>query len=129
LVIAVGVVIAAWRLLPLVTGPWLPSGAVRLHIATEPPNMNTACAAAQLAPARVTAADGELVLVAVETGEPIEVVWPSGFGAWQEPGGAVVADPWGSIVGREGDVLRHLGGGMGSDDAFHICPFGIPTQH
>ena len=28
----------------------------------------------------------------------------------------------------EGDVLDGLGGGLGQDDAFHICPFGIVTE-
>ncbi len=56
------------------------------------------------------------------------VVWPAGFGAWRGDGGAVLADPWGGIVGREGDIVEGLGGGAGNDSAFHICPFGIPTR-
>jgi hypothetical protein len=116
------------RVLPLLTGPSMPAGATRLHIATEAPNLSTACMAALLAPARVATSGDELVLVAVESGQPIEVVWPAGFGAWRVGGQGVVADPWGSIVGREGDVLDSLSGGLGVDDVFHICPFGIVTR-
>lgn len=47
--------------------------------------------------------------------------------AWRVGGRSVVADPWGNIVGRDGDVLEGLGGGSGADDVFHICPFGIKT--
>jgi hypothetical protein len=55
----------------------------------------------------------------------MRVVWPSGFAAWRVGGRSVVADPWGNVVGRDGDVLDSLGGGLGVDDAFLICPFGI----
>ena len=44
----------------------------------------------------------ELTLVSAESGETVRVVWPAGFGAWRIDGQAVVADPWGSVVGREG---------------------------
>jgi hypothetical protein len=130
-VLAVAMVVlaaAAWRVLPVFTGPALPAGATGLRIATERPNLTMGCAAALLSPARVTTSGDDLVLVTVESGEPVAVVWPAGFGAWRADGQAVIADPWGNIVGREGDVLEWLGGGMGLDDAFHICPFGIPTE-
>ena len=110
------------------TGPFLPTGATRLHIATEAPNLTLGCAAALLVPVRVATAGDELTLVSVGSGEPQRVVWPSGFGAWRSGGRAVVADQWGRVVGREGDVLDGLGGGTGADDVFHICPFGIPTR-
>src|SRR6185369_1267464 len=102
--------------------------ATRLHIATERPNINLGCATALLAPVRVATSGDELTLVSVESGSTIDVVWPSGFGAWRVGGTSVVADPWGSVVGREGDVLDSLGGGTGVDDAFHICPLGIVTR-
>jgi hypothetical protein len=116
------------RVLPLFTGPALPAGATRLHITTEPPNLNLGCAAALLAPARLAVAGDELTLVSAESGDTLHVVWPAGFGAWRVDGRAVLADPWGSIVGEDGDVLDSLGGGLGLEDDFHICPFGIVTK-
>jgi hypothetical protein len=116
------------RVLPLFTGPALPAGATRLHITTEPPNLNTACALALLSPARIAVTGDELILVSVESGDTMRVVWPAGFAAWRVDGRAVLADPWGSVVGRDGDVLDGLGGGLGLEDDFHICPFGIVTR-
>jgi hypothetical protein len=114
------------RVLPLFTGPALPAGATRLHITTDRPNLSFGCGGALLSPARVATSGDELILISVESGDPIRVVWPSGFAAWRVDGRAVLADPWGSVVGREGDVLDSLGGGTG-DDAFDVCPYGIPT--
>lgn len=120
--------VAALRVLPIVTGPALPEGAVRLHITTEGPNLSFGCAAAMLAPGRLTSSGDDLVLVSAETGDPMKVVWPSGFAAWRLDGRSVLADPWGSVVGWDGDILDTLGGGGGADDAFHVCPFGIVTR-
>jgi hypothetical protein len=130
-VAATGVIVLALVALGiarLVTGPGLPVGAQRLHIVTAAPNLTAGCAAALLAPVRVSTEGEELVLVSVESGETVRVVWPAGFGAWRIDGRAVVADVWGSVVGREGDVLDSLGGGEGPDGAFLICPYGIVTE-
>jgi hypothetical protein len=120
--------VVALRVAPLFTGPALPFGASRLQLATANPNVSLGCATAALSPVRVSTSGTELVLVSVESGEPVRGVWPAGFAAWRVDGRAVVADPWGSVVGRDGDVLDSLGGGLGTDDAFYICPFGIVTR-
>ena len=83
---AVAVIILAvvvWRLLPLWTGPSLPQGATRLHIATQDPNFSMGCATALLAPVRVTTSGKDLILVTVESANPVPVVWPAGFAAWR----------------------------------------------
>ncbi len=115
-------------LVPQFTGPALPAGATRLHIATEAPNFNLGCAAAALLPVRVATSADELILISVGSGRTVRVVWPSGFAAWRAGGHAVVADAWGRVVAWEGDVLDSLGGGGGVDDTFHICPFGIAPR-
>ena len=124
----VGLALVVLRVAPLFLGPAVPAGAEFLHITTAAPNLNMGCATALLSPVRVSTDGGALTLVSVESGEPIRVVWPAGFGAWRIDGRAVIADPWGSVAGREGDVLDSLGGGEGLDEAFQICPFGIVTK-
>ncbi|MEP6639358.1 MAG: hypothetical protein ABJC39_08410 [Chloroflexota bacterium] len=126
-VVVMIIAIVAWRIAPLWTGPSLPAGATRLHFATQSPNLSFGCAAALLTGVRVETSGVDIVLVAVGSGDTVRVVWPAGFGAWRVDGKAVVSDPWGAIVGREGDVLEGLGGGLGDDDSFVICPFGVPT--
>lgn len=130
LLVVVAVVLAAvaWRVVPVFTGPAMPSEATRLHIATQRPVFVSGCTTAALAPAIVATEGDELILIGVESGATIAVVWPAGFGAWRIDGRAVVADPWGGVVGREGDIVTGLGGGSGTDGAFYICPFGIPTR-
>jgi hypothetical protein len=124
-VVLITVGAAGLRLLPIVTGPALPAGATRLGIVTEQPNITLGCATALMSPVRVATSGDNIVLVTVESGDTVEAVWPSGFAAWRANGQAVIADPWGSIVGREGDILDSLGGG---GSPFHICPLGMVTK-
>ncbi len=124
-VIAIVLALALWRVVPVITGPVLPIGATPLRLATQTPNLDMGCATALLSPSRVATDGDELVLVLEATGDVVAVVWPSGFAAWRSDGRAVLADPWGRIVAVEGDVLDGLGGGMGQDDRFIICPFGL----
>ena len=126
--VAVGAIVlavVALRVVPVFTGPALPAGATRLHILMERPNLSFGCAVALLAPVRVATSGVELVLISVGSGDTARVVWPSGFAAWRVGGRAVIADPWGTVIGWDGTVLEHLGGGVGTDDAFHICPYGL----
>jgi hypothetical protein len=131
LVVAIGVVIllaaAALRLSPLWPGPALPAGATRLHIATEAPHLmpTLGCQTALLAPARFATADDDLILLTVETGEPVKVVWPSGWAAWRVAGRAELVTRDGTVIAREGDVIENeFGGGVGVDNAFHVCVIG-----
>ena len=124
----VGLALVALRVAPLFTGPAVPAGAERLHIITAAPNLNMGCAAALLSPVRVSTDGGALVLVSVESGEAVRVVWPAGFGAWRIDGRR-----WSPIRGAassagKGTSSTASGEAAGSDDAFQICPFGIVTE-
>lgn len=128
-VLLVGVALlalAALKLSPLGPGPDLPAGATRLQISTEAPHLLPAmgCELALLVPARVATSGDALILQSVATGEPLQVVWPSGWAAWRINGQAQLVGRDGSIVAREGDILSNLGGGVGVDDRFHVCIIG-----
>ena len=117
---------ATYRLSALWPGPGLPPGAIRLHIETEPAHLvpTLACHTAALAPARVATAGDDLVLVSPQTNVRFKVVWPSGWAAWRLDGRAELVTRDGAIVGREGEVIAGFGGGVGLDDAFHVCIIG-----
>lgn len=117
---------AVFRLTPLWPGPGLPTGATRLHIETTPAHLvpTFACQTALLAPARIVTVGDELVLISSFDAKPVKVVWPSGWAAWRLDGRAELVDRDGAIVGREGETLEGLGGGVGVDDAFHVCVIG-----
>jgi hypothetical protein len=51
-------------------------------------------------------------------------VWPAGWEAWRLGGRAELVDRDGTVVGREGDVVSGFSGGLGADDAFHVCVVG-----
>jgi hypothetical protein len=117
---------AAFRLSPLWPGPTLPPGATQLHITTAAPHLvpTFACNTAALAPARIATLGDELILLSETDDEPVKVVWPSGWAAWRVDGRAELVTRDGSVVAREGDVIDGFGGGIGLDDAFHVCIVG-----
>jgi hypothetical protein len=117
---------AILRLSPLWPGPSEPAGATRLGMMTAAPHVvpNMGCPAALLTPAVVATVRDDLVLLSVDSGELVPVVWPSGWAAWRIDGRAQIVGRDGSIVAREGDVLDDLGGGMGDDNVFNICLIG-----
>jgi len=122
LLLAVGLA----RLSPMWPGPSLPAEATALALATEPAHLlpTMGCPTALLAPARVAVAGDALVLVAEAGGDPIKVVWPTGWAAWRLGVRAELVSHDGTVVGREGEVISGYGGGVGTDDAFHVCVAG-----
>jgi hypothetical protein len=114
------------RLSPMWPGPSLPVGATALTLATEPAHLLATldCPTALLLPARVAVAGDSLVLVPEAGGDPIKVVWPTGWAAWRIDGTAELVSRDGNVVGREGDIVSGFGGGLGTDDAFHVCVAG-----
>lgn len=128
--LVVGVVLlaaGALRLSPMWPGPGLPAGATRLTLTTAAPHLVPAmgCALALLAPVRVATSADDLIVVSVESGETVKVIWPSGWAAWRLDGQAELVDRNGTVVAREGDVIHdRFGGGTGNDDGFQVCEFG-----
>ena len=114
------------RLSPVWPGPSVPQGATPLALATEPAHLvpTMGCPTALLAPARIAVAGDELVLIPESGGEPIRVVWPTGWVAWRLAGSAELVSRDGTVIGREGDIVEGFGGGVGTDDAFHVCVIG-----
>ena len=82
------------------------------------------CPLALLLPVRIATAGDDLVVVSEATSEVVQVVWPSGWAAWRVDGRATLVAHDGSVVGREDDVLTGFGGGVYSDNAFHVCVIG-----
>jgi hypothetical protein len=82
------------------------------------------CPTAELLPARIAVVGDALVLVPQTGGDPLNVVWPAGWAAWRLSGRAELVSRDGTVVGREGDLVSGFGGGVGADDAFHVCVAG-----
>jgi hypothetical protein len=118
------IAVAVWKFSPLAPGPGTPVGATRLRIATETPHLVPAlgCPLALLAPVRLQVVGEDLLTISIGTGEPVSVVWPSGWAAWRVDGRAELHGRDGALIAREGDVIAdRFGGGIGTDDVFHVC--------
>ena len=57
-------------------------------------------------------------------GPVLDVVWPAGFTAWTEDGVAVLRNPAGTVVAREGDQVRSGGGGL-TDGRWFSCSIAV----
>lgn len=119
--------VAALRISPLWTGPALPDGATRLTLSTAEPHLipTFGCATALLGPVRVTTTDDDMIFLTAETGEPVGIVWPSGWAAWRLDGRGELVDRDGAVVAREGDIIHDRFGGGGGDGTFHVCAIGL----
>ena len=95
-----------------------------LALATEPAHLlpTMGCHTA-LVEGRVAVKANALVLVPRSGGEPTNVVWPTGWVAWRLAGRAELVSHDGTVVAREGDMVG-FGGGVSTDDAFHVCVIG-----
>ena len=126
LVVLLLVAVGLARLSPMWPGPSLPPGATPLVLATEPAHLfpTMGCPTALLLPARVAVVGDALVIVPETGGDPLNVVWPTGWAAWRLGGRAELVSRDGTVVGREGDLVSGFGGGVGADDAFHVCVAG-----
>ena len=121
-------VVGAIRISPLWSGPALPDGATRLSISTAPPHLmpTFGCPAALLGVVRVTTVGSEMVFVSEDGGQPVKIVWPSGWAAWRLDGLGELVDRDGNVIAREGDVIHdQFGGGVSDDGAFHVCAIGL----
>lgn len=127
MVSGIAIVVGLWRVSPMWPGPGLPAHATRLHIETEPLHLIPAlgCPTALLGPVRVATAGEDLIVVSIDTGDPVRVLWPSGWAAWRLSGRAELVERGGGIMGREGDVIpARFGGGEDGNGVFHVCEIG-----
>ena len=76
-------------------------------------------------PDRIATVGEDLVVVPDGGSDPIAVVWPSGWAAWRLDGRAELVTRDGRLIGREGDLIEGFGGGVSTDDRFHVCDLGV----
>ncbi len=108
-----------------------PSDSTALELRTAkpvdlPPGAVEACQGGAFPPVRMGREGRTVVFSRVEGGARSEIVWPWGFSARLERGGAELVDSYGIVIAREGDVLADLGGGA-TEDGPHVCSIGHRT--
>jgi hypothetical protein len=81
---------------------------------------------ASLLEGTLVAADGELVVEQDPAGVAIHVQWPFGVGVHEDSGELVVADAFGTVKAREGDVVK-IGGSSTGDGSWLACGDITPT--
>ena len=115
----------SFRLSGLWPGPALPPGATALRLSTKPAGIYPGyCPGDTEVPAaRVAVLDNGLELLTEDGGQPLNVSFPHGWSAWRIDGVAELVSRDGNVVGREGDVLRHLHASL-NDQAFLVCDGG-----
>lgn len=115
------------------TRPWpLPSGATLLELKTQPPPqwalIRGGCNVALILPMVIERRGGEMIFVEKDTNQQRPLSWPSGFSARVVDGTAELVTPDGGVLGREGDVLSTLKGGVGDNGDLLVC-FGSPDEY
>jgi hypothetical protein len=116
-----------WLVLPPTAAPLLP-GATRLELRTQPTGFGArivlACPAAAF-PDMLLGRAGDMIVfvrvagsggaeVSIGPGGRIDPIWPAGWSGRLVDGRAELVNPDGVVLAREGDVIRHAGGGNGA---------------
>jgi hypothetical protein len=96
-----------------------------LTIATEPspPPPGDICALVRFGAVEMRRA-GSRVVFTSPTGQDVQIVWPYGTTARLVDGRAEMFAPDGTLIATEGQLVSGPGGGLGADDAFHVCTIG-----
>jgi len=106
-------------------GPGAGSSEQSLTIATEPspPPSGDICASARFGAVEMRRV-GSRVVFTSQTGQEVQIIWPYGTTARLVDGKAEMFAPDGTLIATEGQSVSGLGGGLGSDDDYHVCMIG-----
>jgi hypothetical protein len=102
----------------------LPAGAMPLTLRTQPWKLwplSFGCGMAGLTPIRVQRDGVSMVFADEAGGNPLQVVWPSGYSARLMNGRAELLPPDGSVLARDGDVISGLASGAADNGDLLVC--------